>query len=239
MMRLMTIMRILCLMLPLQCFAITEYRPGDKLFVWAESGLNMRATPEFNSKILTKIPYAEVVTCKEWKYWESYFNDSQSITDKVQLPEGKYSQVQLKGDWALVKFGDYEGYVFDAYLSRFRPLPKKTGGFKDLYEYFIEESDWARYIEKRDSTSEYGRDKIVLGNGVFMTINYHPAGLAFQIHIPDCSIEEAFLIIRNLDKYAIKIIQDKEGGIFIDQEMGGYRIESFKNSVIISGAWSC
>ncbi len=59
------------------------------------------------------------------------------------------------------------------------------------------------------------------------------------MNMPDFSIEEAFLIIRYLDKYALEIIQKKDSGIWIGQDLGGYTIESYKNLVIISGEWSC
>ncbi len=232
------ILTALGIILSTQCLAINEYQFGDRLFVWAKSGLNMREAPDANSKVLIKISFGGEVVCQSRKYWDDYLHNSQKINDKIELPSGKSAQIELKGSWAKVKYENYEGYVFDAYLSRFKPA-KKAGNAESILGYFKNEFSPITYLEKKDSMLEYGRDKVVFSNGIFLSHNYHPSGSAFQMNVPDFSIEEAFLLIRYLDEYAIKITQSEEGGIIIFQDLGEYQIEGFKNTVIISGAWSC
>ena len=229
---------ILGIVVPILSFGITEYQPEDKLFIWAESGLNLRESADSKSEVLIKIPFAEEVICKGRKSWYEYLNNSQKLKDKTETTDGKLIEIELKGSWVKVKFGSYEGFVFDSYLSRFKPSIKSNES-RSVIEYFKTECDSLIYLEKKDSTLEYGRDKIVFSNGIFMTQNYHSGGSWFQMNLPDFSIEEALLIIRYLDKYAIDIKQKKDGGIWIGQDLGGYTIESYKNLVIISGEWSC
>lgn len=229
---------ILGIVFPILSFGITEYKPGDKLFVWAESGLNLRKSTDSKSKVLTKIPFAEDVICLGRKSWLEYANYSKKLKDKAKTTDGKTIEIEFKGTWVKVKFGKYEGFVFDSYLSRFEPI-SNDGNLVSLFDFFKQSSDSLIYLEKKDPTLDYGRNKIAFSNGIFMTQNYRSGGSWFQMNLPDFSIEEAFLILRHLNKYAIEINQKKDGGIWIGQDLGGYTIESYKNFVIISGEWSC
>lgn len=226
----------LAITFPALCFGITEYQPGDKLFIWAVSGLNLREASDPQSKVLTKIPFAGKVICQSEKSWNSYLDNPQTIKHHTATFGGNPVEIKLKGEWVKVKFGDYEGYVFDTYLSRFQP-PMASDEQQGLIEYLTAACDSVIYLEKR--TRESGRDKILFSNGIYMTHNYHSSGSWFQMILPDFSIEEAFLIIRYLDKYAHEINQKEDGEIWIGQELGGYTIESYKNIVIISGDWAC
>jgi len=229
---------ILAIIFPISCFGITEYQSGNKLFIWAESGLNLRESADFKSNVLIKIPFAKEVICLGYKSWYEYLNDSHKLKDKTKLTNGKTIEIELKGNWVKVKFESYEGFVFDVYLSRFKPFPKKED-FLSLFDFFKEGCDSLIYLEKKGPSLEDGRDKIVFSNGIFMTKNYHSGSFEFQMNLPDFSIEEAFLIIRYLHKDAIEITQKKDGVIWIDQDSGGYTIEPYKNFVIITGEWSC
>lgn len=225
------------IILPTLCFGITEYEPEDKLFIWAESGLKLRETPDFKSKVLTNIPFGKEVICKGYKSLYDYSNNSLEVEDNIETPDGELVSFKLKGNWVQIKFENIEGYVFDAYLSKFSPPTNKDEN--GLFAYFKARSDTLIYLEKKNPDLDHGNDKIVFSNGIHMTNEYHPNGASFQMNIPDFSIEEAFLMIRLWDKYAYDIKQQKNGTIFIDQELGGYTIESLKNVVIISGGWSC
>ena len=226
---------LLSLLMSVPCFGIIDYQPYDSLFIWAESGLNMREHSSSSAKVVTKIPFGAGVKCMGEKSWHEYVYGSQKIQDKTETSEGKPVQVTLKGNWVKVKYDGYEGYVFDAYLSKLKP-PQKRNGNTYLFEYFKEACNSLTYLEQRKLTSESGRNKVLFSNGGFLTEHYNKAGLSFQMSIPDFSIEEAYLLIRRLDNYAVTITQDKEGVIKIGQDAGGwYTIESFKDIVIISG----
>ena len=109
-----------------------------------------------------------------------------------------------------------------------------------LFDYFKKSADSLIYLERKDSTLEYGRNKIIFSNGIFMTENYASGGFWSQINLPDFSKEEAFLLLRYLDNHSLtEIIQEEDGTIFIGDNMGGFTIEHFKNMVMISGEWSC
>ncbi len=220
-------------------YGITEYKPGDSLFVWAKSGLNMRNAPNVSGQILAKIPFGKEVSCKGRKSWFDYVKYSKTITDIVQDEEhGGVCQIEMKGQWVKISYDGIEGYIFDAYLSRFKPK-SRGGDITRLFEYFKNRCDSVIYLERKVPNLEFGRDKVILCNGIFATQNYHSGGYNFQMSIPDCSIEEVFLILRYLEYELSGIIQKEDGGILIGQDLGGYTIESFKNFVIVTGEWTC
>lgn len=61
-----------------------DYKNGDSLYVYAQSGLNLRDKPSFNSKIILTIPYG----------------------DKVQIlgKEGLQEYEGITGNWCKIKY---------------------------------------------------------------------------------------------------------------------------------------
>lgn len=218
-------------------FGITEYKPEEELYIWAESGLNLRERPDFKSEVLAKMPFGEKIICKGRKSGYDYEHNSLKIIDEIKISDNKVSKIEMEGNWVKISFRDIDGYVFDAYLSRFKPLEKEKEA-ESLFDYFKKGNTYV-YLEKKDSTLEYGHDKIVFSNGIFLTNNYHSGAYGFQMIITKFSKEEAWLFIRYLEKYIEGVIQDQSGNINIGKDMGGYKIETHKDITIISGEWAC
>ena len=104
-------MKKLILSILVMSFTIINYAndtiPLQQLQVVAQSGLKMRAHPGIHSQVLTIIPYHSRVSV---------------IQNELHLPKnGKVGYVA--GEWKYVQYDQYEGYVFDGYLSPL-PLPR-------------------------------------------------------------------------------------------------------------------
>ncbi|MEO1258534.1 MAG: hypothetical protein AAFZ15_07045 [Bacteroidota bacterium] len=118
------------LLLPLLGHAYKEYSVGDTLYVWALSGLSLRAAPSTDSLRKSVIPYGAALVIenhptgflqvkimdpmpheerKRWGFWTW-----SSIKDNCL----ELRPFHLKGHWVQVKYGNETGYVFDGYLSR-------------------------------------------------------------------------------------------------------------------------
>ncbi len=232
------IMFFVSFLITVQCYGITEYKVGDKLFVWAKSGLNLRESPDPKSGIITKIHFGKSVECLGRKNSHQYDEDSEKITETVVTSTGNTSKITFNGRWVLVRCGRHEGYVFDAYLSKLDPLYPLPDSI-NVMNYFTVLCDSYHYLAKMDRNLEYGEEKIAFNNGAYMAFYYSSGGYSFQLVLPEFSMEEAFLLVRYLDNYSTRITYDNAHSIIIEQEMGAYHIESFKNIIIIHGAWSC
>ncbi len=96
-------------------------KPGS-YFIFAPSGLNLRAASVPSSKRLLTIPYGAKV----------------ELTESAENREMKVDQ--FSGGMAKVKYGDQVGYLFDGYISRF-PAPKT----KQTVEKYVEDIREARH----------------------------------------------------------------------------------------------
>lgn len=88
-----------------------SYKVGDRLYVLAKSGLNLRDKPSKNGRFLQAISFGSVAVVRQ-------------ITDKDFEVDG------ISGFWVKVIADDREGYLFDGYLSLYPPpvasLPSKS-----------------------------------------------------------------------------------------------------------------
>lgn len=92
--------------------------PASHMNVVAHSGLSMRTGPASHHDLITVIPYGSSV--------EILHTDSIHVSDRIEW---------VSGEWTLVKYKDYTGYVFDGFLSKLH-LPvhdfEKTSSDLDL-----------------------------------------------------------------------------------------------------------
>lgn len=223
-----------------ESFSIINYLPNDRLYVWAESGLNLREGKNFKSEIIKKIEFGEKVLCQGYKTEYHYYNKSITIIDEIEFSKGQEFSIELKGIWVKVKYKDIEGYIFDAYLSKLKPV-KTTKHSQTIFEYFKESVGVANYLVKKDPKKEAGLNKVVLNNGLFFTEYVDSNKYGFKMIIPDFSIEEIILLFNHLGLYTDqtdKILQ-KKNEIFINQVCGDYSIKQFENIVTLNGNFGC
>ena len=96
-----------------------NYLQGETLNVFATSGLKLRTAANLKSDVVTVIPYGEAVT----------------VLNHFDLATAKQQRIDwIDGLWIYVGYGNFEGYVFDGYLSRL-PIPDDASQFcDDCYE---------------------------------------------------------------------------------------------------------
>ncbi|MEL6134394.1 MAG: SH3 domain-containing protein, partial [Bacteroidota bacterium] len=117
--------------------AQSPYKKGDTLYVWANSGLNVRSTPNIEGKKKGGIPLGEQVTVQE-------VTDQRFNVYLIDATEEGDSSFALKGSWIRVASDQIEGYVLDSYLLPF-PTPKAKS---TLEEYLVGLSGKALVFKK-------------------------------------------------------------------------------------------
>ncbi len=104
-------------------FSADTYEPGDNLFIWAKSGLNVRKGPGTNFKVISKIAFGGIVTILE-KCQETYNLTGISSTSSNYLRQ-KVDPIIFKGNWVKVMIdSEIEGYIIDQYLLDIEPKDK-------------------------------------------------------------------------------------------------------------------
>jgi len=81
-----------------------SYKVGSTLYVWAKSGLNLRAKQDMTGAIIARASFGDKVTV---------------LTDTN--PIVPMTNENIKGEWVKVKLKDKEGYLFNGFLSRYAP----------------------------------------------------------------------------------------------------------------------
>ncbi|MEO0468203.1 MAG: hypothetical protein AAF206_01180 [Bacteroidota bacterium] len=141
-------------------------------YVFAPSGLNMRATDQSGAKVLAKVPYGSKIELL------SPAKTTDLTVDGLTAGMGK------------VRYEGQVGYMFEGYLSRF-PIPGKNAKLEDyVYKvrplvngivYYEEHSkDYDGYFTQEEAITVSGKDwheAFLLGKNLFNM----PAGL----HFPD------------------------------------------------------
>ena len=187
-------------------YCINNYKQGDELVVWAKSGLNLREEPNIQSKVITKIVLGETVVAQEGKISKNI-----KIIDKQTLADGQSFTMTLWGSWVKVKFNDYEGFLFDAYLSKIKYEKDKS-----LHELLIDQKEIC------NEYSYYRRNSqiTILNDGTYINSWFEQVHGGHDIMIPFFSFQEAFIIcIALISNPPKEIVQDRVDKIWINEDV--------------------
>ena len=170
----------------------TFYHEGDTLYVWASSGLNIRESFEKSSEIIGNISFGEKIVILKT-------GDNKSTELRVKssclIDSKPTNEFFLKGKMTMIRYKELEGYVFDAFLSRFTPIPTEYILF-NFNEFLENKFDTLQILKTYtgDNTSE----QIILSNGInIYTKTVSTCGQITYI-IPDITFQEGFLIAYRL-----------------------------------------
>lgn len=233
-------------------FGINEYHTGDTLFIIAHTGLNVRSDPGLVGKVLSAIPYGHKLIVKEEKLPFPWFN-----TDSVQIFES-YSWYKagnaatapywIKGKWVKVAYNGMEGYVFDGFLSKSKPLSKKENGWYESFEryirgnYELKDSIQVKYY----SYPDYYGTKLEFESGCVIEYGTTTKTGWRRIFIYDFSVEEVLLYLKYLsgkefndDTLHLVSANDKEGEYFFYGEMASAEVKVIGSLVAISYTFWC
>ncbi len=200
-----------CLFLQIPAFCIDTYKSGDTLYVWARHGLSLRTAASAGAPRQVIIPYGSKVVVL----------DSLRVKP-FQLKE--YPGVALRGHWSKVRFGTTEGFVFDAYLSRYparRILDSKHQELEDFTVYAAREFGLVKK-EKLELESNKActdcrdyREIYTFRKGVVYELQHGSNDGGWEVPnylLPGLSFEEAFIgFMYNVDVYLFAPRQNKPG----------------------------
>lgn len=178
-------------------FAADDYKIGDKLYVWAKNGLNVRTGAGTDFEVLTNADFGAQVIVLE-KTDVAY--QLAAIT-KVYISQQDHTKpLYFDGNWVKIRTenGD-EGYVIDQYLLKVKPFQKKISEkYKDDYKLNIQ------------SLSVDTISKKIVDGGVisFTKLEFFEYGITHVLitgdtdfdelhYLPNFSLEEAMILFSN------------------------------------------
>lgn len=202
-------------------YAIGSYNPGDELFVHAGSGLVLRKTPDPKGQRVDALNYGESLTVQK--------------TDFKKKPHSveEFKGFTIKGFWVKVTTtGGKEGYVFDGYLSKNRPVvtiidDANTGN--SLAEFYLLSNSpkKGKKIDLPKEDTRYERYKQLFKNGSEAEIDSGEGGSSQKITFQKgITIEEAYLIGKMLWLKDMKVkTKFSRGVLTVTSEDELYQIE--------------
>ncbi len=222
-------------------FGIGDYKKGEKVFIWAISGLKVRKAASIQSQAFHTFNYGVLVEIIDDNIKKEPFEMN---TPKEDTVKGNF---KLKGHWVKVKLNDIEGYVFDAYLSKMPPFKKNgNNGFESENEYLARVFRNPRhksYTNLKDKIN-FKYDDYFYKNGIKRQDVYGDGCFDHYLEIPHISLEEAYLILKimfydidkseyNEGKGEMKLIEvSKDGFLFNEVNATLLRGFNIKNGVV-------
>lgn len=176
-----------CISLPLGLSAQNDFRTGQKAWVLAKSGLNVRESAEMSGAKVGKLPYASEVTVLDTRGTKFYV-------------EG------IPGDWVKIEQDGMSGFVFDGFLSTF-PAPTQSEMYPPLKKWlatFAEKSGPEQTEEKiLDEGTEYESTQVITHqdyqDGLRYILEEDDMSMNESVFLPNTSLENAFLLGKRLD----------------------------------------
>jgi hypothetical protein len=171
-----------------QVFAIDSYQTNESLNVLTLSGIKLRDKP--GGAVIQSIPYAAKVITLEAK--------SNNFPVAV---EG------IHGSWVKVNFNGKIGYVFDGFLSRL-PAPSLTDANLRAYvkrEFKLLSEDLPLSYLTNSDLGASGSTVLFLewsGEKCAYENHFYYEGGGENLSIPGVSIEEAYLLVRIIERDA-------------------------------------
>lgn len=221
-------------------FGIGDYKKGDKVFVWAISGLNVRKIASPKSQVYYTLDYGKSVEIIDDNIKKVPFELN---TPKKDTVKGNF---KLKGHWVKVKLNDLEGYVFDAYLSKMPPFKKNDNNLFEYRNDYLERvfgKPLHKSYEVIEHNFKFQYDDYFYKNGIKHQDIYGDGCFDHSLLIPDISLEEAYLILKimfyDIDKSEyggtgeMNLIEASKDGFFFN-EVNATQVRGFniKNGVV-------
>ena len=214
----------------LMSLAIGDYQKGEKVYVWAASGLKMRNEAAIKSQVLQTLDYGVEVEISDDSIKQKVFEANVPKTDTLK---GNWA---LKGHWVKIKFKEKGGYVFDAYLSKMLPFKRNTQHFFETKVDYLQRvygKPKHKSYKTKKQNFEFENDDFYYQKDIIRYEVYGDGCFDHAIEIPNISLEEAYLFLKALfyedDKGdgEMKLIQkDKNGYLF--NETGATQLRGIK-----------
>lgn len=238
--------------------AAEQYEPGDQLYVWAQSGLNVRAAANISGQKIGKLQVGErvEVISLTTKGYDIVAVDvhPELYEDNIFQEAGSSDPYYLRGTWVKVKGAKFEGYVIDSYLLKYAPpqpkisigtyFAKLSGETMQVDTLWQFDCDGAGFV---DCYSYEGRTK----SGFVISGSYYMSAVDHSITIPDMSLEEGFVFYNYFYpledglrlKNGIPMLKfmggNEEGIWFLEDDICEFSISVEEGKLRISEGCSC
>ncbi|MCP3929162.1 MAG: SH3 domain-containing protein [Bacteroidetes bacterium] len=165
---------IFSVLIQISLFGIERYAKGDTLYSWANK-LNLRESPNLDSKVINQIKKGELVTVQQNKYFKE---------EDIQINlEAKNWEKAITGKWVEVNYKKQKGFLFDAYLSKYQ------------IELIRDKENFHAKNELRIPGFE-SYERIIKSNGIILETGVGTEWGKRIFYIPDLSLEEAIYFIK-------------------------------------------
>lgn len=178
-----------------------HYQPGDTLYVWAGSGLNVRATPGLSGKKIGQLQAGDWVkvlsrTTQPFTV-EAVAPPPQTDREEWEEERDSIAGFDLRGHWVEMVSEKFRGYVVDMYLLRLVPPPPEIISFHAYFEWLEKatiplDTTWYQNCEGGPTIDCYyyvGRSAA----GIELAGSFSMLAIDETIAIPDMTIEEGFV----------------------------------------------
>ncbi len=228
------------LLLPLMVFS--QIAVQDTLYVWASSGLNLRASAAKTAEKLVTIPFGGEVVATD-------------ITEKYFLVEEELGTID--GRWLGVKYKDYTGYVFSGYLNSF-PTPNDAEDdltyFKRIFGPVQMEYETVDSIQKSTtqtillkhgitiSTQRYQEEDRSAFPTIFLPQLSHRNAKLFAKHLyasPRFYDQREAILTYDAQTHTIKVTEQEEVGCFFSLQLLQSATGGGATGVVISQYCGC
>lgn len=246
----------LLLFISVNCLAIENYKVGDSLTVYINSGLKLRQKPSSKSDALTTIPIGKKVFIKKQLLREFKHQDSFA------------SMRLLKGYWVLVEYKGQLGYVFDGYLSSlpypviFKNKPDEKKGYSTeeyyLFTHFAKTGsafdttlipeEYGNYHQYPTPYSKYQKYSLKFSNGItYSKIEHLEIGGTDVMKFENHSLDEILLLAKAVidtysDKYTTnKFIYNKQHNVYMMGAVGeaGCSVDIYEKDGVVYWSKYC
>lgn len=200
------IISLLCSLLFRAIFAV-DYRPGDFLNVYANSGLKLRSAPHQESEMIDIIPYGSQVQVV------NTFEDDSSMISRIEWMDGR---------WILVDYDGLTGYVFDAFLSTL-PFPdRKDQICSSAYDFAYTLGQYfdQHYVTETVLDSSFTLYKYLLENGTKVTRVNSEKQTVISLDIPDLSSNDVLNLMRSMIPDRESRSQFEKSILYVEDKFG-------------------
>ena len=177
-----------------------RYRVGDVLYVWAQSGLNLRKAPQLNAPKVDKLAMGVSVkvlakTSQALRLAVIAARPEQAAGNIFGEPASKDPFV-LEGHWVKVQSGATVGYVADIYLLSWPALPEATTPWEytELLteDQLIADTTWLQGCEGGPAIDCY-EWKAASSTGIEFSGDVSLVSVYQGFRLPDMTVEEGFV----------------------------------------------
>lgn len=212
-------------------FCLLPLSAQQAIYVWAPSGLSLRAEPRLDAEKIAIIPYGSTVSPSG--IVTPFVVEVPALpARRIKIGDGPDNFLEsepyvMEEGFTFVQFGDSQGYVYAAYLLPFAPPPKLEGP--------MSAKEWmdATLLEPFENQgSEKNGDEIFVASyegGILLRTDFQNDFQLSEIVLPNLSLAQAFVVADRLFNLTHLITHDPAAE---DEDWWYTKLETDKESFL-------